>query len=158
MGHAGVSPAFEITGAVNRSQVECLRGGKANAVSPLLARLIFDLACFTRAIPLVGVRANRYTTKLHRAVAAAPSNGYALDSLGWAYFKLGNLSSAERYLTEAARISTNSATVQEHLGDLHERQGDMTKARTAWQKALSLPTEPDQNARLKARLNGEAKK
>ena len=77
-----------------------------------------------------------------------------IDSLGWAYFKLGQLDQAERYLTEAARLEPTQAEIREHLGDLYGRQGEMEKARAAWQEALSRSVESDQQARLKAKMAG----
>ena len=95
---------------------------------------------------------------IQRAVNAEPGNGYSLDSLGWAYFKLGNIDEAERYLTEAARIVTSSPGIQEHLGDLYQRRNKTQEARAAWQKALSLSSEAEQMTRLKSRLAGTTKK
>jgi Flp pilus assembly protein TadD len=95
---------------------------------------------------------------IQRAVKSDPNNPSYLDSLGWAYFKLGKLSEAETHLNNAARINTNSPTVQEHLGDLYQKQGNTGQARAAWQKALTLSVEADQTIRLKTKLNGEKKK
>jgi Flp pilus assembly protein TadD len=95
---------------------------------------------------------------IRRAVDLAPHNGSFIDSLGWIYFKLGKLDEAERYLTDAAQLVTTSPTIQEHLGDLYQRRGKTTDARAAWQKAMSMSTDADQTARLKIKLNGDAKK
>jgi TonB family protein len=95
---------------------------------------------------------------IQRAVNAEPGNGYYLDSLGWAYFKLGNIDEAERYLTEAARIVTSSPGIQEHLGDLYQRRNKTQEARAAWQKGLSLSSDATQLARLKSKLAVTTKK
>ncbi len=91
------------------------------------------------------------------AVRAEPFNSSYLDSLGWAYFKLGKLDEAERQLTEAAKRDSSSATIQEHLGDLYERQGKNALARAAWQKALTLAVQPAETARLTAKLKNKSK-
>jgi len=93
---------------------------------------------------------------IQRAVRVEPANSSFLDSLGWAYFKLGKLDEAERHLTDAAKRNTSSATIQEHLGDLYERQGKLALARTTWQKALALAIEPTDTARLTAKLKGKS--
>jgi TonB family protein len=95
---------------------------------------------------------------IQRAVNASPKNGAYLDSLGWAYFKLGKLDEAERYLTEAARNRPESAAVQEHLGDLYQRQNKLDQARVQWQRAMTLPMSGTQAARLKGKLNPDPKK
>jgi tetratricopeptide (TPR) repeat protein len=91
---------------------------------------------------------------IERAVKAQPANPSFLHSLGWAYLKLGRLEDAERYLSESARRGGMPATVQEHLGDVYSRRGDISRAQAAWGKALSLSSEADATARLKAKLSG----
>jgi tetratricopeptide (TPR) repeat protein len=93
---------------------------------------------------------------IQRAVRIDPANSSFLDSLGWAYFKLGKLQEAERYLYEAARRSPFSATIQDHLGDVYNKLGKIESARAAWQRALKLTTPKDEQAKLKAKLNGKA--
>lgn len=94
---------------------------------------------------------------IQQAVDAAPGNASYLDSLGWAYFKLGKLDEAERYLTAAIRIGA-STTIQEHLGDLYMKRGQLEKANEAWQKAVTMSIEAEQTARLKSKLSGDPKK
>ena len=91
---------------------------------------------------------------IQRAVKADPTNASYLDSLGWAYFKLGKLEDAERYLIEAADRRPTSVTIQEHLGDVYQQRGKMDLARAAWRKALSLSVEAKETARIKAKLSG----
>ncbi|HWS99022.1 MAG TPA: tetratricopeptide repeat protein [Pyrinomonadaceae bacterium] len=95
---------------------------------------------------------------IQRAVRANPTNSSFLDSLGWAYFKLGRLDEAERHLTEAARRNNQSATIHEHLGDVYQKRGKNEQARAAWQKALSLASGGEIIARIRAKLDGKAQK
>ncbi|HEX8069981.1 MAG TPA: tetratricopeptide repeat protein [Pyrinomonadaceae bacterium] len=87
-----------------------------------------------------------------RAVKAEPTNASFLDSLGWVYYKLGQLDEAERYLSDAARRNARSVAINEHLGDLHQRRGKTTEAQAAWRKALSLATETGDITRIKGKL------
>jgi Flp pilus assembly protein TadD len=95
---------------------------------------------------------------IQRAVRAEPTNSSFLDSLGWAYFKLGKLDEAELHLSEAARRDAASATIHDHLGDLYQRRGKPEQARAAWQKALALTVEVDEITKIKAKLNGQPSK
>jgi tetratricopeptide (TPR) repeat protein len=95
---------------------------------------------------------------IQRAVNAAPTNASYLDSLGWVYFKMGQLDEAERYLSDASRRNPHSSTIQEHLGDLLQKRGKQEQARTAWRKALSLSTEPSESTRLKLKINGDSRR
>lgn len=100
-----------------------------------------------------GERLPEAVNLIKRAVAGEPSNSSFLDSLGWAYFRLNQLDDAEKNLSEAARRNPNSAAIQEHLGDLYEKQGKTEQAKTAWRKALTLLKQPEEIARLRAKLN-----
>jgi Tfp pilus assembly protein PilF len=91
---------------------------------------------------------------IKRAIKAEPTNSSFLDSLGWAYFKLGQLEEAELNLADAARRDNTSATIQEHLGDIYQKQGKPEQARAAWQKSLKLLNEGEQASRIKMKLNG----
>lgn len=95
---------------------------------------------------------------IQRAVRANPTNSSFLDSLGWAYFKLGKFDEAERHLTEAAKRNARSVAIQEHLGDVYHQRGKLEMARAAWQKALSLVVEAADTARIKAKLDGKSQK
>ena len=103
-------------------------------------------------------RLNEALEMIQKAVRAEPTNSSFLDSLGWAYFKLGNLDEAERHLSEAARRDATSATIHDHLGDLYQRRGKVEQARASWQKALALAVEVEEITRIKAKLNGQPSK
>lgn len=88
---------------------------------------------------------------ISRALAQDPDNGAFIDSLGWAYFRLGRLSEARVQLERAARLTRGDAVVLEHLGDVYNelRLKDLAKE----QYRLSLAADPA-NTRLKAKLDG----
>ena len=73
---------------------------------------------------------------IKRALAQDPHNGAYLDSLGWAYFKLGNLELAEENLLKAIDSLRLTGVVYDHLGDLYLRKGNPDRATQYWQKAL----------------------
>jgi len=88
-------------------------------------------------------------TLIKKALDLDPQNGAYLDSLGWAYFKLGNYDQAEESLRRAAEKTPNDATVQDHLGELYARTNRFKQAATHWERALdewnkSVPADVDQ--------------
>ncbi|MGI8884422.1 MAG: tetratricopeptide repeat protein [Pyrinomonadaceae bacterium] len=87
-----------------------------------------------------------------QAVKTDPTNPSYLDSLGWAYFKLGKFAEAEKNLKEAAEINPSSSTINEHLGDVYQKQGKTELALNAWQKALNLASNAADINRLKTKL------
>jgi tetratricopeptide (TPR) repeat protein len=74
---------------------------------------------------------------VQRALKEEPDNGAYLDSLGWAYFRRGNLEEAEKYLVAAVKQMPNNSEIQEHLGDLFARQERYADAVAAWTRALN---------------------
>ena len=75
---------------------------------------------------------------VQRAVSLEPNNGAYLDSLGWAYFRIGRYDSAREHLERAADLVGDDAVVFEHLGDLYLASGDPGQAEIAYRKALEL--------------------
>lgn len=71
---------------------------------------------------------------VRRALARDPDNPAMLDSLGWVYFRQGDLDAADRYLVQAYE-RLNDPEVAAHLGELRWRQGRRGEAREIWQKA-----------------------
>jgi tetratricopeptide (TPR) repeat protein len=70
------------------------------------------------------------------AVSLEPTNGAYLDSLGWAYFKLGKYDLAEENLTKASLRMGSDPTVQDHLGDLYQKTGRLKLAAAHWERAV----------------------
>ncbi len=91
---------------------------------------------------------------IKRAVDIDPTNPSYLDSLGWAYFKLGKYDEAEKYLKEAALRDPASSTILEHLGDVHMKQGKTELAKVNFTKALNLASDAADEKRLKEKLTG----
>jgi tetratricopeptide (TPR) repeat protein len=83
-----------------------------------------------------GVRLEESVKYIQKALELEPKNGAYLDSLGWAYFKMGRYDLAEAPLEDAARLIQNDPTIHEHLGNLYLRQGKTARAQEEWQRAL----------------------
>lgn len=96
-----------------------------------------------------GVQLERARDMLEKAVAREPRNAAYLDSLGWAYFRLGQLPTAEKNLREAYRREPADPTIEEHIGDLEARQGNIDGAIRHWEKALELKHEEPGRVREK---------
>jgi tetratricopeptide (TPR) repeat protein len=85
-----------------------------------------------------GAKLDEALTLIKKAVELDPTNGAYLDSLGWAYFKLGKYDQAEDNLNKASRSQHMGAdpTVQDHLGDLYQKTGRLKLAAAHWERAL----------------------
>ena len=61
----------------------------------------------------------RAIRRLQAAVALSPGSGAIIDSLGWAYFRAGDLARADVFLEQAGRLEPGDPEMLEHLGDLY---------------------------------------
>jgi tetratricopeptide (TPR) repeat protein len=82
------------------------------------------------------VRLEESLNYIKQAVSMEPGNGAYLDSLGWAYFKLGKYDLAEENLSKASARMGSDPTVQDHLGDLYQKTGRLKLAADHWQRAV----------------------
>jgi len=83
-----------------------------------------------------GVQLEDSLNYIKQAVSLEPTNGAYLDSLGWAYFKLGKYDLAEETLTKASLRMGSDPTVQDHLGDLYQKTGRLKLAAAHWERAV----------------------
>lgn len=89
---------------------------------------------------------------IRSAVAQRPMSGAITDSLGWAYFKLGDYEQAVTYLERAVELEPASPVIVDHLGDAYWRVGRRIEARFQWQRAISLYPEGQGGAEITAKL------
>jgi len=81
---------------------------------------------------------------IRRAVELNPQNGYIIDSLGWAYFKLGRYEEAVEELEKAVTLMPADPILNDHLGDAYWHVGRKREARFQWSHALTMnPEEKD---------------
>jgi tetratricopeptide (TPR) repeat protein len=97
-----------------------------------------------------GERLQEGLALVRRAANLRPTSGAIIDSLGWAYYKLGDYAQALDWLEMAVRLEPADATLNDHLGDAYWRLGRRIEARFQWQRALTL--EPDDPAAIAAKL------
>ena len=65
-----------------------------------------------------------------------PQDGYIIDSLAWAHFKLGNFDEALRLMERAHELAPTDPTIAEHHGDVLEKLGHVREAVFMWKRAL----------------------
>jgi len=85
-----------------------------------------------------GIKIDQALSLTKRAVALKPENGYYVDSLGWAFYKSGQLSEALTEIKRAVSLVGDDPVIYEHLGEIYMKQQKMTDARDAWLHSLEL--------------------
>lgn len=90
---------------------------------------------------------------IQRAVELRPDDGYILDSLAWAYFRLGRYSEAVAPMERSVALMASDPLVNDHMGDIYWMVGRKREAEIQWQRALSLKPETEAEAgRIRAKL------
>jgi tetratricopeptide (TPR) repeat protein len=90
---------------------------------------------------------------IERAVELRPNDGYIVDSLGWAFYRLGNLSRASELLEHAIELLPEDPTINDHLGDVYWRTGRLVEARYQWRRALLFNPEAGEVKDLEIKLD-----
>src|SRR5215475_4177023 len=104
-----------------------------------------------------GVNLDEGMKMIKRAVEQRPDDGYIVDSLGWAYFRIGNYEEAVKNLERAIDLKPEDPTINNHLGDAYWRVGRTLEAKFQWAHARDLKPEPDDLPKIEAKIaNGLA--
>jgi tetratricopeptide (TPR) repeat protein len=72
---------------------------------------------------------------LTRAVELAPRDGMIIDSLGWAYYRMGRYDDAVRELEKAVELKAGDPVINDHLGDAYWKIGRQLEAKFQWNHA-----------------------
>ncbi|TIX10875.1 MAG: tetratricopeptide repeat protein, partial [Mesorhizobium sp.] len=89
---------------------------------------------------------------IQKAVDLRPSDGYIVDSLGWAYFRMGRFEDAVREMERAVSLKPEDPVLNDHLGDAYWRVGRKLEATYQWNQARDLKPDPDVLATLQQKL------
>ncbi|MHA1165268.1 MAG: tetratricopeptide repeat protein [Alphaproteobacteria bacterium] len=89
---------------------------------------------------------------IRKAVKLKPADGYFVDSLGWAHYRLGNYELAAKHLERAVELRSDDPVINDHLGDAYWRVGRFLEAKYQWSQALTLEPEVDDEARIKEKI------
>ncbi|OJW63575.1 MAG: hypothetical protein BGO65_14170 [Afipia sp. 64-13] len=99
-----------------------------------------------------GINLDEGMAMIRRAVEQRPDDGFIVDSLGWAYFRIGDYDNAVKNLERAIELKPEDPTINDHLGDAYWRVGRTLEARFQWQHAKDLKPEPEELPKIEAKL------
>ena len=91
---------------------------------------------------------------IEKAVELRPEDGYIVDSLGWAHYRLGDYAGAVQYLEKAIELVPEDPTINDHLGDAYWQSGRPIEARYQWKRALQFGPQEDEIKPIQAKLDG----
>jgi tetratricopeptide (TPR) repeat protein len=90
-----------------------------------------------------GINLDEAIEMVRKAVSLRPQDGDITDSLGWAYYRLGNYEQAVKYLERAVELRPEEPVIHDHLGDAYWKVGRLREARFQWAHARDLDPDPD---------------
>lgn len=99
-----------------------------------------------------GINLDEGMKLIKRAVDQRPDDGYIVDSLGWAYYRIGNYEAAVKNLERAIDLKPEDPTINDHLGDAYWRVGRTLEARFQWAHARDLKPEPEELPKIEAKI------
>lgn len=92
---------------------------------------------------------DRALVLIRKALELKPDSGYIVDSLAWAYYRMGKLDKAWEEIQRATLLNDEDSTIWEHYGDVALALGLKDKAREGFRRSLKLA--PD-NAVVRGKL------
>lgn len=99
-----------------------------------------------------GVNLHEAMEMIRRAVELRPDDGYIVDSLGWAHYRLGEFEQAVEELERAIELKPEDPIINDHLGDAYWRVGRRLEARFQWAHALVFDPEPEERVRIEEKM------
>jgi len=90
---------------------------------------------------------------LEKAYKQKKNDPYILDSVGWAYYLVGDLIKAEQFLREAIKLMPDDPIVNDHYGDILWGMNKKIQAKYYWQSVLNFEnTEDDIKEKINIKL------
>jgi Flp pilus assembly protein TadD len=99
-----------------------------------------------------GMNLDEGMAMIKRAVEQRADDGYIVDSLGWAYFRIGKYEEAVKELDRAVELKPEDPTINDHLGDAYWKVGRTVEARFQWAHARDLGPEAEDLPAIEAKL------
>src|SRR3974390_1813910 len=99
-----------------------------------------------------GMNLDEGMAMINKAVQQRPDDGYIVDSLGWAYYRVGNYEEAVKKLERAIELKPEDPTINDHLGDAYWRVGRTLEAKFQWAHARDLKPEPEDLPKIEAKI------
>lgn len=99
-----------------------------------------------------GLNLDEAMEMVRKAVELKPNDGYIVDSLGWAYYQLGDYEEAVQHLERAVELKPEDAVINDHLGDAYWRVGRKLEAKFQWKHAKDNKPEPKDLERIERKL------
>ena len=99
-----------------------------------------------------GINIDAAMSMIKKAVQQRPEDGYIIDSLGWAYYQIGDYENAVINLEKASELLSDSIII-DHLGDALFHSGRKIEAIFQWKRALKFDPSEELKLILEDKIN-----
>jgi Flp pilus assembly protein TadD len=99
-----------------------------------------------------GINLTEAMAMIKRAVDQRPDDGYIVDSLGWAYYRIADYENSVKTMERAIDLKPEDPTINDHLGDAYWRVGRKLEAQFQWAHARDLKPDPEELPKIEAKL------
>jgi len=90
---------------------------------------------------------------IEKAHLLKKNDPFILDSVGWAYYLIGDMLKAEKFLNEAIKLMPYDPIVNDHYGDILWKLNRKIQAKYYWQNVLNFhDTEEDMKKKINIKL------
>ncbi|HEC14358.1 MAG TPA: tetratricopeptide repeat protein, partial [Rhodospirillales bacterium] len=100
-----------------------------------------------------GMNLDRAMKMIEKAVSLRPNDGYIVDSLGWAHYRLKSYDLAVSELERAVELRPEDSVINDHLGDAYWRVGRRNEARFQWRRSLGLKPDPERVGAIESKID-----
>ena len=100
-----------------------------------------------------GINLDEGMRMIKRAVEQRADDGYIVDLLGWAYYRIGQYDDAVKELDKAVELKPEDPTINDHLGDAYWKVGRVLEAKFQWAHARDLkPEDPNELVKIEDKI------
>ena len=99
-----------------------------------------------------GIRLDEAEVMIRKALVKRPDDGYIIDSLGWVFYKKGDLKAALHEIERASNLMPEDPTIHEHLGDIYTALKDYDKALHHYERSVTLEKDPVKKSAVEQKL------
>ena len=99
-----------------------------------------------------GINLDEGLAMVRKAVELRPNSGFIIDSLGWAYYRLGRFEEAAEELQKALELMPSDPVINDHLGDAYWQIGRKLEAVFQWKHALAGEPTAEDKVKIEQKL------
>ena len=99
-----------------------------------------------------GINLDEGLAMVRKAVELRPNSGFIIDSLGWAYYRLGRFEEATEELQKALELMPSDPVINDHLRDAYWQIGRKLEAVFQWKHALANEPAAEDKTKIEQKL------